>query len=125
MIFSDLLLCEVLLGVEVFDAWSLLELVTTQYDLLDRIFSGIAFCTDELIHPAIWSGSHDIMLDEDGLSVLGADQSGGLVSVLEVLALPSVTSLDVAGAVYSLGFHCYKGLEAVSPVNVQYLGNRA
>ena len=64
------------------------------------------------------------MLDEDGLSVLGADHGACLISVLEVLALPSMSLLNIPWTIHCLGLHRHEGLESVTPVDVEYLGYR-
>ena len=45
-------------------------------ELLDRVFSGISFSTHDLIHTAVGTGVHHIVLDEDCLALFGADDCG-------------------------------------------------
>ena len=124
LILSDFLSSKLFFGVEILDTGSLLELVAPQAYLLDGILAGVTIRSDQLVHSAVRPGSHDIVLDQNGLPFFSQNQGAGLVTVLEILALPSLSLLDITRAVDGLGLHCHESFETVAPVDVKHLSHR-
>ena len=102
-----------------------LKLRIPETHLLDRIFGGIAFGTDNLIHSVVRPRRHDIVGNEHGLAIFRADESVGLVSILEVIAFLACFFLNSGCAVEGLRVHCNESFHAVASVNVQHLADRA
>ena len=102
------------------------NLVGAQAIFFDRIFVGKTISTCQLIHTAVRTRIHYIVLNMDSFTVFSADESHGVVTVLEFDRIVCQTiSLTQFRTGCSLGVHSYQSLHAVATVNVQQLAGRA
>ena len=103
-----------------------LYLVGTETVFLDSILVGISFGTCQLVHTAVGTRIHHIMLYVDSLPFLRADKGHGVVAVLE---LDGVVDQTIAFAQFrtadSFRVHSHQCLHAVAAVNVEQLAGRA
>ena len=100
------------------------NLIRAETILLDGIFVGKTFGTGQLIHTAIGTWIHYIMLYVDGFSVFCTDKSHGMVAVLEIGCFFFLILFYQFGTGYSFGVHGYQCLHAVTAVNVEQLAGR-
>ena len=102
------------------------NLVGAQAIFFDRIFVGKTISTCQLIHTAVRTGIHYIVLDKNCLTVFCADEGHGVVTVLEFDRIVCQTiSLSQFRTGCSFSIHSYQSLHAVATVNVQQLAGRA
>ena len=102
------------------------NLVGAQAIFFDRIFVGKTISTCQLIHTAVRTRIHYIVLNMDSFTVFSADESHGVVTVLEFDRIVCQTiSLTQFRTSYSFSIHSYQSLHAVATVNVQQLAGRA
>ena len=100
-------------------------LCRSQTVFLNRIFAGIAISSNYLVHTAVGTGSHYIVLYQHCFAVLRTDEGCGLVSVLEVFYFFSGRLFNVCRTVHSFGVHSYESFHTVATVNIEYLASRA
>ena len=110
------------MGVQVLMVGSPLLPVRTQTILLDRIFCGISFGADHLVHTVVGTRCHHIVLYQNGVSLFGSYHRHSLISVLEFLGivpalLPQLLAYD------RTGFHRGKSLHTVAAVNIHHLAD--
>ena len=105
------------------DLFAFLEL--TEAEDGDGVLGGVAVGADDLIHAAVGTGSHHVVLDEDGLAFLGTDEGGSLVAGRESGVGLVVKLLGHLGTVEGLRVHGDEGLHAIAAVEVHDLGHRA
>ena len=100
------------------------HLCRSQTIFFNRIFTCKTVGSYQLIHTAVWTGSHDIMLYQHCLPVFRTDNRSRLISVLEIFHFLARCFLNIFRTVYSFRIHRYQILHPVAPVNIQQLTSR-
>ena len=119
-----LCVAHILLGIEVVRR-EYFRSIAPEGEARGGIFVGIALRPDNLIHPVVGAGGHDIVLYEDSLAVMGTDQGRSQVTVFIFHGTLTVAFVSLGLAGEGPGIHRHQFLHPVAPVDAEHLADGA